>query len=455
MTLQPQVRSSEPPGPRGRFPLDLLLRVRLNPLEFFTETARTYGGMAYFRIGPQRIYLLSEPRLIGELLATRADSFRKGHTLEGARRLLGDGLLTSEGEWHRRQRRLAQPAFAARRMDGYARTTVDVARRHAGAWPVGPVVDVYERMLHLTLVIAGHTFFGCDLERDKTALGRAILDILKMADILSLPQPVVRLIERLPLPFVRRYHRGRRRLDELIHELIRSRRRRPAENQADDLFTRILREADAAGGVSERQLRDEAVTLLLAGHETTALALTWALHALAQNPDAEARFHGELDRVLGESPPAPADLPRLEFTRRVLAETMRLFPPSWAMERRAVRECTVGDYVIPAGSLAIASQWVTHRSPRWWDRPEMFDPDRWLPEAAANRPKYAYFPFGAGRRQCIGEGFAWMQGTLVLATVGQRLRLRSAAGHRVVCNPGLLLRPKYGLQMVAERRRKP
>jgi cytochrome P450 len=303
----------------------------------------------------------------------------------------------------------------------------------------------------LTLAVASKTLFDADVEGEAAEIGEALTDILALFPRFSLP--FASLLHRLPLPSTRRFERARERLDVLVYRLIRERRQSGADR--GDLLSMLLMSQDHEGdgtGMTDVQLRDEVMTLLLAGHETTANALTWTWYVLSQNPAAEGQLHAELDAVLGTRLPTFEDLPSLRYAERVLAESMRLYPPAWAMGRRALKDFEVGGYVIPAGWLVSMSPWVTHRDPRWYPDPLVFDPERWTPEAKAARPKFSYFPFGGGARQCIGEPFAWMEGVLLVATIAQRWRMRLDPAQRVDPQPLITLRPRYGMRMVVERR---
>jgi cytochrome P450 len=305
-------------------------------------------------------------------------------------------------------------------------------------------------MNRLTLAIAGKTLYGADVAAEADEIGGALTTALEAFKRLT--NPLGPLLDRLPLPTTLRVRRASERLDATIYRMIDVRRR--SGEDRGDLLSMLLAARDDegdGGGMTDRQLRDEALTLFLAGHETTANALAWTWHLLAHHPDAEARLHAELDAVLAGRLPAADDLPRLPYTRAVLAESMRLYPPAWTIGREPLEEFEAGGYRIRAGSVVLVSPWITHRDPRWWTEPGRFDPERWTPEREAEQPRFAYFPFGGGPRKCIGEGFAWTEGILVLATLAQRWRLRHAPGTQVGRQPLITLRPT-GLEMVAEPR---
>ncbi len=444
-------RSVDAPGPPRRYPLQNWLALQRNPLRFL-EGVACHGDVARFRLGPVFVYLVNDPDLIRSVLVTNADRYHKGRALERARRLLGQGLLTSEGALHLRQRRLMQPAFHRERIAGYGATMVRYAGRAVDRWKAGETIDVHREMVALTLAIVGKTLFDADVEEEADEIGKALTEALELFQRL-LMVPYGEFLEKLPIPSTLRFRSARRRLDSTIARLIAERRRNPKDRT--DLLTLLLLAQDTegdGGGMTDTQLRDEAMTIFLAGHETTANALSWTWHLLGQNPEAEARLYEELDRVLEGREPVVADLPRLRYTEMVLSESMRLFPPAWILGRRAIVDHELGGYRIPAGSIVLLSQWITHRDARYFPDPLRFDPQRFTPEAQAARPKFSYFPFGGGPRVCIGEGFAWMEGVLVLATIARRWRFLPVDGIPVTPAAMITLRPKSGLPMRIEAR---
>ncbi len=375
----------------------------------------------------------------------------KGEGLQRAKRLLGEGLLTSEGEFHLRQRRLAQPAFHRQRIAAYATTMVEYAARACDQWRAGETRDVARDMMRLTLAIAGKTLFDADVEGEADEIGEALTTTFELFNRLTLP--FAQLLERLPLPATRRFQKARERLDATIYRIIDERRASGADR--GDLLSMLIAVRDEEGdgtGMTDEQLRDEAMTIFLAGHETTANALTWTWYLLSQHPDIEARFHAEVDEVLKGEPPTAEDFPRLPYTEMVFAEAMRLYPPAWIIGRRALGDYRIDGYTIPARSILLMSQYMTHHDARFFPDPFRFDPERWTPEARESRPKFSYFPFGGGPRLCIGESFAWMEGALVLATIARRFRMRLAPGHPVEMQPLVTLRPKHGMRMILESR---
>jgi cytochrome P450 len=442
------------PSPPGHPVLGHLRAFRREPLGFLERTARDNGDMATLRLGPGRVLFVAHPDLARELLVTRQRDFHKGRGLERARVLLGNGLLTSEGEQHRRQRRLVQPAFHHRRIAAYAEVMRDHATRTAAGWADGQAVDLHREMMRLTLAVVARTLFGVSVGADAAATIGGAMDVLLAGANRSM-SPWAELLDRLPLPSVRRINTAMADLDGAVNRIIAE--RRDAGIDTGDLLSMLLLAQDGgdgqpAGGLTDRQVRDEALTLMLAGHETTANALTWAFWLLSRDRAVEARLHAELDGALGGRAPGAGDLGVLPYTRQVLAEAIRLYPPAWILGRRAVRDTVIGGHEIRAGTIVIASQWVLHRDPRFQPDPERFDPDRWLPERAAQLPRYAYFPFGGGARQCIGESFAWTEGTILLATLASRWRARPVPGHEPVPRPAVTLRPLGGLPVTLHRR---
>lgn len=441
-----------PPGPKERFPMQFVLRFGADRLGFLQDLA-SYGDVAHMETRGLHFYLINHPELIQDMLVTHHRSFIKSRALQVARRLLGDGLLTSEGDLHLRQRRLVQPAFHRQRMAGYGQVMASYASQTAERWQAlgnGAAVDMAQEMMRLTLGIVGKTLFDADVEGEAAEIGQALTEALHAFNRTLLPGG--ELVEKLPLPVNQRAESARQRLDATIYRIIRERRAGGADR--GDLLSILLEAMDEESGqqMSDEQVRDEAMTLFLAGHETTSNALTWTWYLLSQNPAEERQLHAELDQVLAGRVPTVDDMPSLPYTRMVLSEALRLYPPAYAIGRQAIEPYTVRDYVIQPGSTVFASPYVMQRDPRYWFDFERFDPNRWTPEAQARRPKFSYFPFGAGPRVCIGEGFAWSEGILVLATLAQRWQARLVLGHPVEAEPLITLRPKHGMRMTLHRR---
>ena len=440
-----------PPRSVSRYPGQFFVEIARNPLAMMVAMQQEHGDIAHWRIGPQDIYLFSHPELARDVLVTNQKNFHKSRGLERARRLLGNGLLTSEDEFHLRQRRLVQPAFHRQRIMAYAATMADYADRASLRWHDGETLNMHTEMMRLTLGIVGRTLFDADVESEAAEIGTALTHSFESFNVAMLP--FTELLEKLPLPAVRRFNAARDTLDRVIYRMIEERRASGVDR--GDLLSMLLLATDTEGdgtGMSDAQLRDEALTLFLAGHETTANALTWTWYLLSQNPDAEARLHEEVDRVIGDRSPRYEDIPSLPYARMVFAESMRLYPPAWAIGRRALQSFEARAYTIPRRSVIIMSQFIMHRDERFFPDPERFDPERWTPDAQAARPKFSYFPFGGGARVCIGEQFAWMEGILLIASLSRRWRMRLVPGHVVEVQPLITLRPKHGMMMTLERR---
>ncbi len=441
-----------PPLVRTKLPGGHLVAFRRDPLGFLSRLAAEHGDAVRFRLGPRRICLINDPEWIREVLIVQDRRFSKGPGLRVAERLLGQGLLTSEGDFHRRQRRLAQPAFHRQRIAAYAETMTGYSWQWQERWSDGAALDLAEEMRGLTLRIAAKTLFDTEVANEIRDLSGALDESLRLFQWANLPF-AARLEPLVPF-LTRRFNRARGRLDTTVYRMIRE-RRASGEDRGDLLSMLILaRDEDEDGGtMSDEQVRDEAMTLLLAGHETTANALAWTWYLLAQHPEVEARLHAEVDAVLAGRAPTVEDVPSLPYTRRVFAEAMRCYPPAWIIARQALEDCPIGPYTLPAGTLVMMSQWVTHHDPRYYPEPFRFDPERWSPERAAERPRFAYYPFGGGSRLCIGEQFAWMEGVLVVAALAARWEFRLLPGQRIVPQPLITLRPRNGVQAVALRRR--
>lgn len=440
-----------PPRYRPAYPGEVLVRLLRDPLGYLTDAARRFGDVVQLRGDRENVYLVSHPDLIREVLVTNQRNFKKGRALERARMLLGDGLLTSEGDVHRRQRRMIQPEFHREHVAGYADTMTTFTERRLARWTDGATLDVHAEMHALTLAIAGDTLFGAAVEHEAADIAAA-LDETFATFMRTFYLPYGDLLLRLPLPSSRRFWASTQRIERTVTRLIQE-RRTPGGASRQDLLSLLLRARDAegdGGGMSDQLVRDEVVTFFLAGHETTANALTWSLYLLAQHPALADRVAGEA-HALGTRRLTADDLPALSYTRQVLSESMRLYPPAWAVARRALGDFELGGYRLEAGCLVVACQWIVQRDPRWWKTPERFDPERWAQDPG-DRPKFAYFPFGGGARVCIGEHFAWMEGILVLATIVRDWALSVAPGANVQLQPLITLRPRKGVHLVLRRR---
>lgn len=424
---------------------------RKNPTEFLLKMSRL-GDVSTFRIGSIPVFLINHPDLLRDLLTTSNHKFIKGRALQRAKSLLGEGLLTSEKEFHLRQRRMIQPAFHRARINEYAETMIANAEKLAGEWRDGATIDVDKEMMRLTLWIVGKTLFSANVEDDADEVGRAMSTIVSMFNFILLP--FSEHLEKIPIPFppLRRLKNARKTLDEVIYKIINE-RRASGEDKGDLLSMLLQAQDEETGGImTDKQVRDEALTLFLAGHETTANALAWTFYLLSQNPESERKFHAELGEVLDGRAPVPEDYGRLKYTEHIFAESMRLYPPAWTIGRLAEAEHDFGGYEIPPKSLVLASQYVMHRDARFWERPDEFVPERWETQSVKEAGnKFIYFPFSKGIRSCIGESFAWMEGVLLLASLGRNWKLKLVENQKIQSQAMLTLRPKYGIKMRVER----
>lgn len=428
-----------------------LLDFRREPLKLLSDLSEQHGDVVRFKMGPRTIYLINNPEYIKDVLVTNNRNFVKSRGLEMAKKFLGEGLLTSEGEFHRRQRRLTQPAFHRERINAYAEVMVEYADKLSARWHDHETVNIHQEMLRLTLAIVGKTLFDADVEDEATEIGAALTDVMQLFERIT--SPFAALLELLPLPSNRRWLKAKERLDSTMYRIINEHRATGVDR--GDLLSMLMMSRDDeedGGSMTDQQLRDEAMTLFVAGHETTANALTWSWYLLSQHPEVEAKLHDELESVLAGELPKPADFARLKYTEMILAESMRLYPPAWTLGRRALSDYSVGKFIVPADSIVLMSPWVTHHDARFYPEPFKFDPERWTTETRESRPKFSYFPFGGGPRVCIGEQFAWMEGVLLIAAIAQRWKMRLEPGQLIKPKPMITLRPADGMRMELTRR---
>jgi cytochrome P450 len=438
-----------PPGPRGNLLLGNLLPIMREPFEFATRCAREYGDVVRMRVGPMVVYSVVHPDLIEQVLRRDHRNFIKDKGTRMLAELLGQGLLTSEAEVWRRQRRLAQPAFQLDQIQKYGAVMVACAERMLAGWQDGQTRDVHADMTRLTMEIASQTLLGASMADQADRVSRAMNDAMAYFAGPALWFPG---FSWLPTPGNMRFRRARRQLDQVMYSTIARRRAEPQAN-GDDLLSRLLAARDEDGSqMSDRQLRDELVTLFLAGHETTAQALSFTFYLLARHPAAAACLAAEIDEVLEGRLPASADVPRLRYADWVVKESMRLYPPAPNIGREALCDCEIGGYHIPRGAQIALVQWVVQRDPRWFDDPDSFRPERWDNDLARRLPRGAYFPFGDGPRICIGNQFAMLEAILILATVVQRYGLELTPGYKLEIFPSVTLRPRHGVSMIVHRR---
>lgn len=444
-----QAKLKFPPGPS--FGLRRWSLGPLNsgdPLKYFTGIIREYGDVVGLRIFNFRILLINHPDHIEDVLVNHPRKFIKGRVLQANKRVFGRGLLTSEGDFWLRQRRLAQPAFHRARIAGYASTMVEYTERMLQEWQDGEERDIHKEMMRLTLQIVGKTLFDADVERDAQDIGKSMELLLELgADFrrtLFIPQ-------WLPTPTNIRLERAIRQIERVLYRMIAE--KRSSGRDAGDLLSMLLAAQDEDGSrMTDKQLRDEAITLFLAGHETSANTLSWTWWLLAQSLAVETKLHAELRMVLAGRAPSLEDLPKLVYTNHIITESMRLYPPAWGTARTAVEDHEIAGYAVPKGSGVSFAQWTVHRDARWYDAPEEFRPERWEGDLLKRIPRFAYFPFGGGPRQCIGNTFALMETALILATIAQQYRFRLVEGHQVVPLASITLRPRHGIRVVMESR---
>ena len=454
--IRPGKSNAYPPGPPF---LPRLLSGRLfsgTPTTNMTAAAREFGDLVHFKVFDRHIYQFNHPDLVEDLLIKDAAKHSRGIVMQRAKVVLGEGLLTSEEPLHMRQRRLMQPAFLRQRIAAYGEVIGHNAAAISTNWRSGTVIDLHTEMLELALRIVGKCLFDLDVQsREEVLKISAAVDAFMGFLPLAL-LPFSTLIQRLPLPAMRRIHTGKAQLDSLIYSMIRERRAAPGDR--GDLLSMLLNATDTegnSGSMTDQQVHDECLTIMLAGHETTANALSFALWLIAQHPDVQQRLHQEAASVLGSRTPTADDYPRLPYAHAVFAEAMRLYPPVWVTARTCEVPYQVAGFHIPRGAVLLAPQFVIHRDPRFWPDPLRFDPQRFTPEGKdPARPRFAYYPFAAGSRQCIGEGLAWMEGALSLATIARDWLLTPTphAPTNIPINPAISLRPKNGVPLQVHRR---
>jgi cytochrome P450 len=444
MTHRPTAPGSAPEaipsGPPGYFGLRNLLGFVRDQLTFLPGLAQTYGDVVSLRMFGRPWFLVSHPDDIETVLVKHQRIMVRDDYSEILRRALGMGLLTNDGEPWKRQRKLIAQAFTPNRIRDYAATMVDVTTRAIAPWRGDAEINLHQEMSRVTMAVVAEVLFGAGMSPGDVATVREAMVVVNEFFANS-PEAVMRLPAWVPTPRNRRMNRAVRQLDGLLYRVIAA--RRDATEPRDDLLgTLLAAQDDAGGGMTDTQLRDEAITLFLAGHETTALALAHTFYLLGRHPEVEARMHDELARVLAGRAPTAADVKALAYTECVLKESMRLYPPAWITGREAAEGFELRGHAIPAGAQILMSQWVVHRDARWFPAPERFDPDRWQPERARLLPKFAYFPFGGGPRVCVGNHFAMMEAALILATVAQRFRVELVPGERLELAPSVTLRQK-------------
>lgn len=444
------IPTARPQGPPGTFILGHAIDLSQEGLDFLQQCARKYGDVVPLRFFWKQILFVNHPDYIEDVLATRARDVVKDIGQRADRPLIGNGLFLSEGSFWLRQRRMMQPAFHRERIATYGDVMVQYAERMVDTWRDGETRDIYLDMSQLTMGVVAKTLFGTDIWDDANEVADALtvaLDCLS-ARVKSL---AILLPDTLPTPTNIRLIRARKRIDKVVYRIIQQ--RRIAGDDRGDLLAMLLRAQDENGThMTDQQVRDEVMTILVGGYETAADLLSWAWYLISHHTSVEEKLYAELADVLGARSPTTGDLPRLSYVSMIVSEALRLYPPAPALGREATTNFALGEYLVAKGTDILVSQWVIQRDPRYFADPDAFNPARWADGLASRIPRFAYFPFGGGPRICIGNSFAIMEATLVLAAIAQRFRLEMVPGHPVVPEMIPTLRPKYGMKMVVHRR---
>ncbi len=421
----------------------------IDPILFFERLKREFGSIASYRVGGQKVVFIADPELIREVLVVQNDNFVKGEPVRRTKILLGNGMINAEQADWRSQRQAAQPAFHRQRIKRYAEEIVELTITAREQIRPGVPFDLARTLQELALKIVAKTLFDTELHEEAKTLAHHVNDIMDVYNFMMvMPAPFL----HFPFPQVLAFRNARRRVDETVNRMIEDHLHGPKRDSGDLLSMMIAAMADVETGAGKVQLRDQVVTIFLAGYETTANALAWTFRLLGDHPDVEKRLVAEVDRILNGRAATVEDTSQLRYAEMVLAESMRLYPPAWAQVRQALRDFQLGEYFLPAGTTVLMSQWIMHRDKKFFPDPLRFDPERFQPEAKAQRPKFAYFPFGGGARQCIGEAFAWMEGALVLSTLLQKWKFRLMPGQKFEPQSLITLRPKHGVRVIAEAR---
>jgi cytochrome P450 len=439
------MRPLYPPGPRPQPLIGNLHSFREDPLGFFTTCAHEYGDIVHYRIANVHAYLLSHPDLIEYVLVKNSSNFIKGRVFRANRILFGNGLLISEGDFWRRQRRLAQPAFHRDRISAYATIMTGYTGQMMSIWKDGEIRDIYQDMKRLTLEIISKILFGVDISNQAEEVGNALR--IAREEFTSRIRTGLLIPESIPTPGNLRYWKAVRGLNEIVLRIIRQ--RRLSKIETGDCLSMLLAAQDMDGSqMTDEQLRDEVMTLFIAGHETTAAALTWAWYLLAKNPVVVSRLRVELDQVLETRLPEFSDIPNLHYTDMVIKEVLRLYPPIWGIPRQALQDCEIGGYRVPAGTSLTMSEWVMHRNPRYFDDPDEFKPERWENNLDKKLSPFVYFPFGSGPRQCIGNSLAITEIVLIITMLAREFEFTLSPDHVITPWPSFTLYPRDGIKVI-------
>ena len=439
-----------PPSPDTKLFTGVMREFQRDPLRYITNCARNHGDIVLTRFLYFHCYFIFHPDFIEEILVTQSRNFIKGASFRTPlfERIAGKGLLSSEGDFWKRQRRLAQPAFHRQRIHSYAETMVDYSLRFISKWQAGKTLDIHQAMMELALEVVVKTLFDTDITNHTNEVGKAMEVVVEPFASQATFKWIID--NHFPTPTHRRFYRSAQTLDNIIFKMIHD-RRMSGEDRGDLLSMLLAARDEDDSSMDNQQLRDEVMNIFIAGHETTALALTWSWYSLSQHPDVEKKLHEELDSVLGNRPPTLEDLPNLIYTEKIVKEVLRLYPPAWVLNREAVEECEIGGYRFAPKSQFYGFQWVIHRDPRFFPEPDHFIPERWTEDFVKQLPRYAYFPFGGGPRLCIGNSFAMMEAVLILATIAQQFRLRLLPEQNIHPTPSISLRPNREILVQLEK----
>ncbi|MFT4412302.1 cytochrome P450 [Fredinandcohnia humi] len=444
--------NNSPPGPKGKLVTGNLDEFQVDPLKFLRHLRSKYGDFVKFRLGPfQNIYLINEPELIKEVLVTKHKSFVKSKDIQTLKTVLGDGLLTSEKDKHKTQRRLIQPSFTRSRIMGYGKDMIDTTSLYISSWKNGELRTISEDMMNLTLGIISKTMFSMDLKEGAQVIGGPMDTVMKQS--IKRMRSLIKLPLWLPTPQNRKLKHAIQALDDVLYEII-NKRKQEQEDTYEDLLSVLMKAKDSGEniGMSDIQLRDELMTIFLAGHETTANALTWTFYLLSRHPNVEKKFNQEIDTVLGSNPLAPEHYKDLTYTQCIVWESLRLYPPAYVIGRQVETDVQIGNYQLRKGEMVLMSQYVAHRNETYFAEPDSFIPERFEDGLMKSLPTYAFFPFGGGPRVCIGNHFSLMETVLVLACIGQKYQLILSDDALLHPLPLITLRPKGGLKMFVKER---